>query len=347
VDQTPRITVALPTYQGARHVAEALRGILLQTDVPYELLISDDRSDDDTLDIVRSLAGDRVRIQINSERLGLAGNWNRCVALCQTPLIAIFHQDDRMEPGHLAAHVRAFETNPKAGLVCGEAFVIDDQGQAIPETIVERSGFAPGDRSFEPGEFLARLMVRNPLRCSAVTMRTQAHQEAGGFDPKYRYVVDWEFWARVARHWSVIWLSRPTVSMRWHPASETHRFKLGTKDLEEIARLQGRLFEQMENQDDRALWQRAAHRRLARAYLNRAHDSLGRGDSASARACLDRAITLDRGILKTIASDPRLAISMAALVAAPDLTGRWYRRRRATGIGVAPTTDDHVSEHLL
>ncbi|SIO62087.1 Glycosyl transferase family 2 [Singulisphaera sp. GP187] len=330
MDESPKITVAIPTYQGSRHLAEALRGILLQDGVTFDLLLSDDQSNDDTLQIARSLAGDRIRIQTNSERLGLAGNWNRCVALSRTPLVAIFHQDDRMEPGHLAAHVRAFDANPGAGLVSNEALVIDDQGQAVPETIVERSRIAPLDRAFEPGTFLSNLTVRNPLRCSAVTLRKKAHEELGGFDPSFHYVVDWDFWLRVANDWAVIWLARPTVAMRWHSASETHRFKVGTEDLEEIERLQARLFERIEPWANRVPLKQAADRRLARAYLNRAHDSLGQGDPTAARVCLSRAVALDRGILRTIAFDPRLALSLAALVTAPELTRRWYLRHRST-----------------
>ena len=77
----PILTVAVPTCNGARHLAEALRSVLSQEGVAFELLVSDDRSDDDTLEVVRTAAGDRARIEVNSERLGLAGNWNRCAAL--------------------------------------------------------------------------------------------------------------------------------------------------------------------------------------------------------------------------------------------------------------------------
>ena len=52
--------------------------------------------------LVRALAGERARIVINDERLGLAGNWNQCMALSQTPWVNIFHQDDVMLPGHLS-----------------------------------------------------------------------------------------------------------------------------------------------------------------------------------------------------------------------------------------------------
>ena len=53
------MTVAIPTCNGAAHVAEAIRGILAQQGVEFELVIADDRSDDETLAIVRTTAGDR------------------------------------------------------------------------------------------------------------------------------------------------------------------------------------------------------------------------------------------------------------------------------------------------
>ena len=67
----PRLTVALPTCNGARHLREALLSIRAQERVAFDLIVSDDRSDDETLAIVREEVGDRARISVNSERLGL------------------------------------------------------------------------------------------------------------------------------------------------------------------------------------------------------------------------------------------------------------------------------------
>ncbi len=68
-----------------------------------------------------------------------------------------------MEPGHLVAHLEAFQTHPEAGLVGSEALVIDEHGRDVPDTVVERSRIAPADRLFKPGEFLSELLVRNPF----------------------------------------------------------------------------------------------------------------------------------------------------------------------------------------
>jgi glycosyltransferase involved in cell wall biosynthesis len=321
----PAITVAIPTCNGSRHLPETLRSILGQEDVPFELLVSDDRSDDDTVDVVRALVGDKARIELNSERLGLAGNWNRCVARSETPFVAIVHQDDVLRPGHLAAHVGSFAANPAVGLVASASGVIDDSGRDVPETVVGRGGLGPADQLFAAGEATPLLAAGNPLRCSAVSTRAAAHAETGGFDPSLRYVVDWDFWLRIAERWGLAWLGAVTVDVRWHEQSETHRFKTGTADIEEtehvmndvIARLRAR------GVQTRSI-ERSGRARLARAYLNRAYEGLKAGTAELARRCLTRAVSLRPGILGAVARDPRLAVQMTAVLMAPRTAVRWF-----------------------
>jgi len=319
------LTVAVPTCDGAAHLAEALRSILAQADVDFELVVSDDRSDDDSLEVVRVAAGDRTRIEVNSERLGLAGNWNRCASLARTPFLAIFHQDDVMRPGHLAAHMTAFTSDLSLGLVASAADVIDERGERVPETVVERGGLGSVDRVYEPGQLAGAMAAGNPLRCSAVTLRVATFAELGGFDPSYHYVVDWDFWLRVSRSWRVAWLARPTVQIRWHPQSETHRFKAGTADLDETAQLLEQLFSlDLKDRLDVMRLRNAANARLGRAFLNRAHDALHAGRTELARDALRAGLKRSPGLIKFIVRNPRLCVQMAALAAAPRLAARLF-----------------------
>lgn len=321
------ITVAVPTFNGSRYLAETLRSILPQADVAFDLLVSDDRSTDDTVEIARTIAGDRVRVVINAERLGLAGNWNQCVQFSQTPLVAIIHQDDLLRPGHLAAHVQAFGSDSLVGLVASASGVIDEQSREIPPSVIDRGGLGPSNRLFKAGEALSDLARANPLRCSAVSLRAEAIASVGGFDPNYRYVVDWDCWLRLARQWSLAWLANPSVDVRWHLASETHRFRTGIADLQESERVVSALLDDLTARSiPTAALSQAARRTLSRAYLNRAHVALRAGLGEFGRDCLNRSLKLWPGILRVIASDPRLATQMAALWAAPGPSSRWFHR---------------------
>ncbi len=322
------ITVAVPSYNGAAHLAEAIQSILAQSDVAYELLACDDHSDDGTPDLVRILAGNRARVLHNPERLGLAGNWNRCVELSRTSLIAVFHQDDVMGPGHLADHVAAFGRDESIGLVASASEVIDQNGQPVPEGVVGRGGLGPVDRLIEPGGLAAEMAGGNPLRCSAVTIRRAAFEDVGGFDPALGYVVDWDFWLRVSRRWKVAWLASPTVRVRWHRASETHRFKTGMTDLEESAGMLDRLFsDDLRDHPERDRLRSTSTRRLARAFLNRAHEALRFGQRKLARRALGQAWRLAPREFLSFARDPRLGIQMTALAVAPALAARVFGDR--------------------
>ncbi|MDR3634855.1 MAG: glycosyltransferase [Isosphaeraceae bacterium] len=326
----PSLTVAIPTYRGARHLAAALRSVLAQEGVTFDLIVSDDRSDDETVAVVEGEAGDRARVVVNSERLGLAGNWNQCVALSRTAFVAIFHQDDVMRPGHLVAHLATFRASERIGLVASAADVIDDLDAPVPESTVGRGGLGSADRTFAPGEALPLMAGGNPLRCSAVTLSKAAHADVGGFDASYRYVVDWNAWLKIARRWGVAWLAHPSVAIRWHIASETHRFKGGTADLDETARLLDELFERSGAAWPNALaLRRQADQRLARAFLARSHEALKGGDVTLARSCLVRACRLWPGIVSTIVADPRLAAQMASLAVLPQWAGRLWSRAAA------------------
>jgi glycosyltransferase involved in cell wall biosynthesis len=323
----PSLTVTIPTFNGAAHLAEALRSIIQQDGVAFDLIVSDDHSDDDTLDVVRATAGDRARLDAHGERLGLAGNWNRCAALCRTPFLAIFHQDDVMKPGHLKAHAAALAADERLGLVASASEVIDERGGFVPPTVVDPGGLGLINRSFEPGTLAAEMSLGNPLRCSAVTMRLDAFTDSGGFDASYRYILDWDFWLRVSRRWRVAWLSTPTVQVRWHAASETHRLKTGTADLDETACLLEHLFAvDLKDRVDAPRLRRAATLRLSRAFLNRAYDALHAGDAKLARDCLRGAVHRSPRVITAMLGDPRLGFQMAALAIAPRIAGNWFKR---------------------
>jgi glycosyltransferase involved in cell wall biosynthesis len=92
-----KISIALATYNGARHLEEQLRSLAAQTLLPYELVATDDGSTDDTLAILRRFAAISpfaVRIYSNPQRLGYSANFLHAVSLCKGDWIALCDQDD-------------------------------------------------------------------------------------------------------------------------------------------------------------------------------------------------------------------------------------------------------------
>ncbi len=342
-NSAPLLTVAIPTCNGSVHFAETMHSILHQDCGRFDLLVCEDRSDDETVPLVRALAGDRARLIVNERRLGLAGNWNLCMALSRTPWVSIFHQDDVMLPGHLASVLKGIELAQQGatqiGMLAGIVRVIDEHSSPVPASVVDPggnvvSGVMPRALefvSFPPGDFAELLRQENPLRCSAVVTNRAAHADVGGFDPAYRYVVDWEFWYRLSLKYAVSWkLHEATVLVRWHAASETHRFKTGIDDLEETARLLDSIFRPEDDEmPEGASSRKLANRRLSRAFLNRSHEALRNGQADLARTCLARAWALSTAaVIRTLGTDPRLCAQMTTLAMTPRLASRLFTRNQ-------------------
>ncbi len=276
-----RWTIAIPTFNGSAFLESTLRSVLNQTDTDFELLVSDDGSRDDTLEIVRSVCGNRARIFSNESGhpSGLAGNWNRCVSEATGDWITILHQDDLLEPDFLEKHRRIADFHKTVGLIFGPVRLVNAEGSIVDTD--SKPDFVWPDRFvvWPPGSLSRVLVKSNPIRCPGVSFRKDVHERLGGFDGSWKYVLDWDFWHRAGQVADIAIISECLASQRWHPASETQRLARGTVDLEENARLMRSILAQEPFSDiERPLIESLIRARMAQAWTNRAYQAACRGD---------------------------------------------------------------------
>ena len=94
---TPRLSIAMCTYNGARFLSEQLESIAVQTRLPDELIVCDDRSTDGSVEIIRNFALHapfEIRLEINTNNLGSTKNFEKAIGLCKGEIIALADQDD-------------------------------------------------------------------------------------------------------------------------------------------------------------------------------------------------------------------------------------------------------------
>ena len=105
-DQLFDVSVAMATYNGARYIRHQLDSLANQARLPCELVVCDDRSNDDTLDVVQAFARDApfpVLVRRNETHLGFGDNFIAAASLTRCPWIAFCDQDDEWEPTKLEA----------------------------------------------------------------------------------------------------------------------------------------------------------------------------------------------------------------------------------------------------
>lgn len=114
--QRPPVTVLVPVYEGGAFVEETLRAICAQTHRRLAVLVSVDRSDDDSLAVCRRFAATdhRFRVVAQPTRLGWRGNTNWLLERIETELFCLVPHDDLPAPTYLERLFAALEAQPRA-----------------------------------------------------------------------------------------------------------------------------------------------------------------------------------------------------------------------------------------
>lgn len=157
-----RVSVAMATFNGARHLRAQLDSMVRQSMVPDELVVSDDGSTDETVEILDAFGATApfaIRILRGEGRLGVTGNFERAIAACTGAFIILADQDDEWMPDRVERSIAALETSPEAGYAFSDARIMNEDGSLQSDTLWTRIGL--GDhrrRRYRSGEQVPTLL---------------------------------------------------------------------------------------------------------------------------------------------------------------------------------------------
>jgi glycosyltransferase involved in cell wall biosynthesis len=211
----------LPTYLPDGLLRQTLRSVLVQapTAADMQIAVVDDGSPPGLVEgLVRAAdpAG-RVEILRHDERLGLAGNWNRAIALARGHVIHLLHQDDWVLPGFYARILRGFDRDPDIGMAFCRSRIVDGVGRTLKSN--SRQRWFPGVLD----DWLPRIAERQRVQTPAAVVARATYEAIGGYRPELRQALDWEMWVRIAAHRRVWYEPRKLAVYRRHAANETSR----------------------------------------------------------------------------------------------------------------------------
>lgn len=185
------VSVIMPNRNHARYLPRALDAMLAQAWKRLEIIVVDDASTDNSLDIITGYAerDARVRVMALREHHGINRAVNAALATARGEFIHVAGTDDFVEPNFISHCVAELNRNPGAGLSFSDPteFREDDQRTILfPLYLSERPVY------YGPAE-LTELLRRNYFHISANTglYRTTAFREAGGYIPELHWLSDW------------------------------------------------------------------------------------------------------------------------------------------------------------
>lgn len=247
----PLVSICIPTFNGKKYISEALDSADAQTYKNLEIIISDDASTDQTLEIVKSFEHtSKIPIRIfHHEPSGIGANWNNCIKKAKGEFIKFLFQDDILYPTCVAELVNLAQSFEGVSLfACKRAILVE--GSSTTETEIWKKKYANLQEDLELNEknyhvldsnFLkeAKFLKNNKIgEPSTVMFRRAVVEKVGFFKEDLIQVLDFEFYYRILKQSKIVILNKELAAFRIHPAQATNINKNKiSKDYEKYYRL--------------------------------------------------------------------------------------------------------------
>ncbi len=220
------VSVVLPVYNGEKYLHEAIRSVLCQTYENWELIVVDDGSEDESLAIAEGYAEKDSRIRVvTQENQKLPRALNRGFSLAKGEFYTWISGDNRYLPAFLETMVDELKKHPRADMVFGNQYLIDEQGERITNHGWFEFPVGSGAVCFPPATPLLNRVANNTIG-AAFLYRAGCERVLGGYSPNLFLLEDYDYFMRMnslfrIRHRK----GEPLYEYRFHEDSLTARDK--------------------------------------------------------------------------------------------------------------------------
>ncbi|MDE3184119.1 MAG: glycosyltransferase family 2 protein [Bacteroidota bacterium] len=209
MNNSPLVSVLMTAHNREKYIGFAIKSVLASTYSNFELIILDDASTDETVNIVKKYAAKDSRIQlfINEENLGDYPNRNKAASLAKGKYLKYVDSDDYIYPYGLEIMVNSMERFPGAGF--GLCSLKPDAEKPFPFLLNPKEAYEY--HFFGPG-----LFHKGPLTSIFVK---SAFDKMKGFKPS-RMTSDTDMWYRMGLQYQVVLMQSGLVWQRIHAEQE-------------------------------------------------------------------------------------------------------------------------------
>lgn len=213
------VSVVISVHNGQEFISKALDSVLQQSYNNYEILISDDGSNDKTLKIIKKYKKkfpNKVKIFNNRKTIGLTKSLIQLINYSKGEFIARLDADDMWDKNLLKIHINWLSKRKKNVLIGSSGFKINTKNEIIGKFNLKNLGHT---------ELKKKLLFKNYLLHSSTMFRKKNYYEVGGYNTVFKFSQDYDLWYRLSNVGKIQNLSENLVYIRSSNSSITSRYK--------------------------------------------------------------------------------------------------------------------------
>lgn len=206
----PLVSVVLPTYNRAHLLGKAIQSILSQTYQNFEIIVVDDCSHDNTEEVVRGFADERIRFFNHEKNQGAIAARNTGIKASKGGYIAFQDSDNEWLPEKLEKQIKAFESgSPKLGVAYTSVWLIDNGIRTrLPSLSLTKTD----------GEIHDLLLEGNFIDTSTALVKRDCFEKVGLFE-KLPRLQEWGLWLRISKYYTFKHINEPLLCSYRQPDS--------------------------------------------------------------------------------------------------------------------------------
>jgi len=204
-NSSQKISIILPTHNGARFLKKSIDSCLSQTHSNIELIIVNDGSTDETSDIVNAYEEVRIKYIVFPENQGIVAALNKGFSEATGEFLSWTSDDNYYASNALEVMGRVLQQNDNVDFVYANYHMINDQGE------VTRAGHVEDPEGLDVDNYVGGCFL----------YRRKVYEAIGNFNPEAFLVEDYEYWLRVREKFCMRKLDNFLYYYRTHESSLT------------------------------------------------------------------------------------------------------------------------------
>lgn len=198
------ISVVIASYNHEKYISKAIESVLNQTFSDFELIIVDDASTDNSLEVINSYQDKRIKLIALKENIGVCRAFNLGVSSAKHAYIKIFSSDDILKPNIFEKQFNILEKNPEIDAVFSKIEVIDENDFVLEKKTKKFDKYFSGNNKKREEWLNDFFFLGNSLAAPTVMIKKDVYVENGGFDYRFSQAHDFNLWVKILLNGSQI-----------------------------------------------------------------------------------------------------------------------------------------------
>ena len=212
--ETPLVSIVMVNYNHEDFLKEAIDSVLQQTYKNWELIIVDDGSTDQSVDIIKGYDDERIKPVFLSENGHICQATNIGLKKVQGDLVARLDSDDIWRQDKLERQVDFFNKNPNSNVCFTKLDIIDENSNIINDKMADLYNLYNHRQKDQNNWLRFFFFIGNSLIQSTMIYRKKVLEEIGYFNLAYVQAHDLDFFIRLAKHYEFDFIEEPMCGYR-------------------------------------------------------------------------------------------------------------------------------------